>query len=846
MARLQELSRASARWGYRPGTTIVVARKHGCRPEVAARRRGRRLPTESPRSSVGNAFSGDRATDLMVPSSGTLLLSPPTSLVGREGDAASVCALSRRIGVRLVTLTGPGGVGKTRLARHVAAQLASDYGDGECFVALESVRDPALVPAAIAQALGLREEGAGGLVDRLASFLFDRRILLVLDNFEHVATAAPVVAELLAACPLLKVLATSRGSLRLSGEHEFPVAPLALPDLEYRHEPDALVAYPGVELFVDRARAVRPDFRLSKANAAAVSAICARVDGLPLAIELAATRVALLSPDEILARLARPFELLTSGPRDVPDRQRTLGHTIAWSLALLDGRARTVFKRLGVFAGGFTVGAAEAVVGAHAGVLDALAALVDHGLVQRPAETGPDSRPRLLETIREFALEELAASGEEEQIRATHAAYYAALAGEGDSERLDAEQANLRAALRWYLASEDQDGALALSAALSPFWLSRGHLSEGRRWLEQALALGDGPPTAERAQASIAAGLLAYQQAEYALAVTHCQRGLELCRDRADEAGAGRALAALALARTRAGDRAAAPALAEEAVALYRRLDNEAGVGRSLETLGRVLWVQGDYADARACLEESRAAAHRLGARDVAASASQGLGWVALADGELNRAEALLEESLAEFRELGDRWWMLRGICGLGHVAARRGAHAAARARFEEGLEIASQLGDPMLEAACLEGLAHAHRPADAARLLAAAESLREQAGAAWPAFVHADFACTADRARRALGDERFAAEWARGRAMRTTGTVGLAPPRRPGHPAGLTPREVEVLRLVAAGLTDAQVAERLVLSVRTVHSHVRSIYRKLGVSSRTAAAGYALREGLG
>jgi DNA-binding CsgD family transcriptional regulator len=219
---------------------------------------------------------------------------------------------------------------------------------------------------------------------------------------------------------------------------------------------------------------------------------------------------------------------------------------------------------------------------------------------------------------------------------------------------------------------------------------------------------------------------------------------------------------------------------------------------------------------------------------------------VALADGDLNRAEALLEESLADFRELGDRWWILRGICGLGHVAARRGTHAVTRARFEEGLEIASQLGDPMLESACLEGLAHAYGPALAARLLAAAESLRERAGAAWPAFVQADFECSADSARNALGEERFAAEWARGRTMPVTRTVGLARPRSPGHPAGLTPREVEVLRLVASGLTDAQVAERLVLSVRTVHSHVRSIYRKLGVSSRTGATDYALREGLG
>jgi DNA-binding CsgD family transcriptional regulator len=340
--------------------------------------------------------------------------------------------------------------------------------------------------------------------------------------------------------------------------------------------------------------------------------------------------------------------------------------------------------------------------------------------------------------------------------------------------------------------------------------------------------------------------LLAYHQADYTVAVSHLQRGLDQCRERDDEAGVAQALAPLALARTRAGDLAPALHLAEEALAAYRRLDDKAGVGRSLETLGRVLWVEGDYAQAGARLHESRAVGRRLGARGVVASASQGLGWVALADGDLGDAKALLDESLAEFRALGDRWWTLRGICGLGHVAARQGAHAAARLQFEQGLEIARELGDPMLEAACLEGLAGAHSPDLAARLLAAAESLRERAGAAWPAFVQADSERCADRARGALGDERFAAEWSRGRAMTAAEILRDVSARAPADPAGLTLREEEVLRLVSAGLTDAQVAEQLVLSVRTVNSHLRSIYRKLGVRSRTAATGYALRQGLG
>ena len=623
-------------------------------------------------------------------------------------------------------------------------------------------------------------------------------MLLVLDNFEHVATAATVVAELLAACPLLEVLATSRGSLRLSGEHEFPVAPLALPDPEHRYELDALGAYPGVELFLERARAVRPDFRLSEANAGAVGAICARVDGLPLAIELAAARVRLLSPAEIVARLAHPFELLTGGPRDLPDRQRTLGDTISWSLALLDRGARTMFARLGVFAGGFTVDAAEAVAGdpGAAGVIDALAALIDHGLVQRPVETGPASRPRLLETIREFALEELAASGEQDDVRAAHAAFYVALARSGDSERLEPEQANLRAATALVSGPRRPGwraravvGVVGVLVVAGPFELrvdagsSRPSHSATARPRRTALERRSPPVCSPTIRPTTP------------LRRTHLQRGLDQCRARGDEADVARALAALALARTRAGDLAPALHLAEEALDAYRRLDDEAGVGRSLETLGRVLWIRGDYGQARARLQESLAVARRHGARDVAARASQGLGYVALADGDLESADALLEESLAEFRELGDRWWALRGICALGHVAARRGAHAAARLRFEQGLETARELGDPMLEAACVEGLAGAHGPALAARLLGAAESLRERAGAAWPAFVHADSERSADRARRALGDERFAAEWARGRAMGAAEILGLARPRPPEHPAGLTLREVEVLR---------------------------------------------------
>ncbi len=509
------------------------------------------------------------------------LPAPLTSFVGREREAEVLVNLLRRADTRLVTLTGPGGVGKTRLALRVAEALAPEFADGAAVVPLATVLDVELVAPTLARVLRVRGVGDRPPVEHLVAALRDRRLLLVLDNFEHIVEAAPLVADLLAACPRLAVLATSREVLRLSGEHAFALNPLALPEAEADHE--SIAQAEAVRLFALRAQAARVDFALTETNTSTVAEICQRLDGLPLAIELAAARVAHLPPVVLLARLDRRLPLLRGGARDLPARLRTMRDAIAWSYDLLDEGEQVLFRRLSVFVGGSTLEAAEAVAGdLGIDVLEGVASLVGKSLL-RLEDEGSDVRYRMLETVREFGLEQLASSDEESVIRVAHAAFFLALAEAAEPclmgpdeatwlERLATELPNVRAALAWTLEREDAEAALRLATDLFWFWYSRSDRREGERWLEAALAKTGGGATA-RADALIAAAILATVR-NCTAAVALAEEGLVIARAHGYASGSARALLALGIAAEWVGDFDRAVVVEEEALALLRELND--------------------------------------------------------------------------------------------------------------------------------------------------------------------------------------------------------------------------------------------------------------------------------
>ena len=749
-----------------------------------------------------------------------------TPLIGREREHAEVCQLLRAASVRLVTLTGPGGIGKTRLGTQVARDLASEFGDGVCFVSLGSLDDPALVGPAVAEKLGVRERGDAALHEQLQAFLWSRRLLLLLDNFEHLLPAAPLVAQLLAECPLLKVLVTSRAALRISAEHEFALTPLELPPLERGEHHEAIAASPAVALFARRARASRPDFRVTADNARVVAQICARVDALPLAIELAAVWIRLLSPEELLGRLDRPLDLLTHGPRDLPERQQELRATIGWSYRLLAPHERRVLRGLAVFAGGCSLPQAEEILGAidpsSIDVLDGLVSLADHGLVQRTQTPEGQTRLEMLATIREFALAELDASADAESARAAHARSYIRFAEEAERrpgptqelwvERLARDHANLRAALRWSLDHGQAEAAVRLCNGLWRFWLIRGHLREGDRWLDQALTAYGRQCTPARVRALVGAGMVASY--------------LE--------------------------DEGRAAELLDESIALCRQLDDSEGLVLALTGRGLVARKVGDLSAARALYHEALAGGPEGGHAGYAVpSALQGVAWLAFWEGDEDEAARLFAESLTTFEELGDRQQAAGSLYGLGQLASRRGDHEHAQVMCQRALELAAELNDRWLSSICLEGMGRAAvaagRVEDGVSILSAADGARQDTGMQWTPFVRADYERTLASARAVLSEDAFAAAWAAspsliaGQATTGTGVAGRPPSSRDE----LTARELEVLQLVSEGLSDGEVARRLVVSPRTVHSHLRSIYRKLGVSSRSAATRYAVEHEL-
>lgn len=628
---------------------------------------------------------------------------PPSPLIGRDVEVVAVTAMLRLPDVRLATLTGASGTGKTRLAIAAAENLQREYEDGVYFVDLSALDDPELVPATIAGALGVREASGQAIEQSLKDAIRDRQLLLVLDNFERIVAAGRVISELLAVGRRVKVIATSRTVLRLSGEHEYPVAPLPVPRRGDARDIDALGRNAAVELFVARARATRYDFELTSANSQVVAEICRALDGLPLALELAAARTKVLAPEELLARLERRLDVLTVGPRDVPERQQTLRAAIDWSYHLLGEPEQELFASVAVFASGFTLEAAAVVCDAD---VDHIAALVDHNLLHR--EELPEAvRFRMLETIREYAVERLEESPLEEELRRKHAEYFLALAELGEPEligpdaghwleRLEREHDNFRTALSWSGAARQFELELRLAGALQVFWRLRGHLHEGTRRLEAALGRGNHAPGTLRAKALHAVGILVARQGDHDRARELFEEALSLFRQAGNEDRSARTLAELGTLALLAEDHERATGLYEETIPLFRKAGDLRTLMVVLANLASIAYLQADHGRARELGEEALSLAHRQGAKDVVAPLLHNLARVALAQDRADDAGRLFAESLAIGQELGYRENVAYCVEGCAELAAARGEAQTAARLLGAGIDLFERLGVPL------------------------------------------------------------------------------------------------------------------------------------------------------
>ena len=796
-------------------------------------------PVSPPRTAAGARNGPPAATEGRLPA-------VLTSFVGRAREVREVGGLLSR--ARLLTLVGPGGCGKTRLALRVAADLGGRgklreaFGDGVRWVGLSSLSDPRLVPNAAASAVGAREASDLTPTEALAAFLGAREALLVMDNCEHLVGACAALADaLLGGCPGLTILATSREPLGVAGEVAWPVPPLSLPgraNAEKGQSSGALIRFESVRLFDERARAASPGFALTQENAPAVAELCRSLDGMPLAIELAASMLRVLSPEQILHRLHDRFRLLRGGRASV-GRHKTLRATIDWSHDLLSGKEKVLFRRLSVFSGGWTLEAAEEVCAGGEidgdGVLELLSGLVDKSLVVASQDgSAEEMRYRMLRTIRQYASEKVGGPVEAKALGRRHAGYFVSLAEEAEPEmegldqavwlgRLEYEHDNIRAALGWLREEGEAERGLRLATALVRFWWFRGHFAEGRARLEGLLALCPEAPVRDevhaRALQALGMLMLIYRHADYAAG------GLNVARSRL-----------------------------EEGLDIYRRLGDETSVAAVLQSLGRVNAELGEWATAHSILDESLEIGRRSDNEPGIALSLFHMGAIHFLGGELPQARVHLEESIELFRRLGDRFWIPACLVFLGYIDCEEGAYAVARSRFVETNEMLPLAQFPWGATFMLEGFARLAtaegQAARALRLAGATNALRRTFGVAVGLIGEAAFERSMEPAWRALDEQEAIAAWEKGRNTTLEDAIAFAleepEKRREGPPKSrLTPREAEVLSLVSEGLSDARVAEELYLSPRTVGGHLRGAYRKLGVKSRTAAARKAGELGL-
>ncbi len=768
---------------------------------------------------------------------------PLTSFVGRERDVAAAVERIRRPDTRLITLSGPGGVGKTRMAIRLANEVASSFPDGVRFVSLAAVPDPDLVAATIADTLDIPRTGNRSDQTRLEAFLRDRRMLLVLDNFEHLAAAAPLLPALLAACPGLSVLVTSRTVLHLSGEHVVTIPPLSLPAGGGASDSPGPLESEAVRLFIERAEAARSDFSFGTADLPVIAAICAHLDGLPLAIELAAAQVRTLPPRALLARMDQRLALLEGGPCDQPPRLRSMRATVAWSHALLSEQEQILLRRLAVFPGSFTLAAAEAVCGSADladAVLDGIGSLVDQSLLRRDSDALGEPRFDMLATIRMFGLEQLARHGEGEAARNAHAAWCLGVAERADAHRctplqveairwLASEHDNFRAALIWLREAGQAESCVRLVGQLGQFWHRQGHWSEARTWLDRAVGWSAGWQTHDRVEVLNSLAFLALNQGDPLAGLRYNQEALSIARELDDVAAILHSQIGLGIAKTALGDH-------EEAIKTFT------DALATLDEFGDSLPSPANY---RVVLLNN-------------------LSVSALSKGDYSQAAQWAEDALAAQRASGSLDGFADSLWLLGLMAQRRGDSDRAARYYRESLEFPLELREPQNVAAALDQIAlvfsEAGHHAAAVRLVGAAIRYYDNIGLVTPFEQDVvDRERVLSGARVHLGEAAVAVALAEGRvlplerAFAEARRMFDAPPSTHSHSRsvndhahnGLTRREREVLTLLVEGHSDREIASALSIGRRTVETHVSSLLNKMGLESRTAVATYAVRHGL-